>query len=348
MTRFLFRGFGIFTVMSCLGTNAVCGWERAEFKLTVYVCDDTGLPVPSARIRGGIWSPEANFADIASGRRKDLIYEGTTNTGGLYIAHGHAWQDMGWNVEKDGFYSTHGGYNFLEAGTPAIVKGRFQPWNATNTVVLKRIRNPIPMYAKGVETVVPVLGQPVGYDLEKGDWVGPHGKGVVSDLVFTVTGTYKDPSNGQVLVGMAFSNPLDGIQTTHVEAGPAGPVGSKFWSLHEAPEDNYAGKYNSEFLISSDPGVLRKNPSRDHGAILYYRVRVCTNETGQIVRALYGKIYGQMCGYFKEVHPPENTRIGVRFSYYLNPTPNDRNVEFDPKRNLMKYFGRGEDPLGDP
>jgi len=24
------------------------------------------------------------------------------------------------------------------------------------------------------------------------------------------------------------------------------------------------------------------------------------------------------------------------FDYYLNPTPNDRNVEFDPKRNLMK------------
>jgi hypothetical protein len=26
----------------------------------------------------------------------------------------------------------------------------------------------------------------------------------------------------------------------------------------------------------------------------------------------------------------------VLFTYYLNPTPNDRNMEFDPKQNLFK------------
>ncbi len=26
----------------------------------------------------------------------------------------------------------------------------------------------------------------------------------------------------------------------------------------------------------------------------------------------------------------------MRFSYYLNPTPNDRNLEFDPEQNLFK------------
>lgn len=25
----------------------------------------------------------------------------------------------------------------------------------------------------------------------------------------------------------------------------------------------------------------------------------------------------------------------LRLAYYLNPTPNDRNMEFDPKRNLL-------------
>jgi hypothetical protein len=28
-------------------------------------------------------------------------------------------------------------------------------------------------------------------------------------------------------------------------------------------------------------------------------------------------------------------RAGIAFQYYLNPTPNDRNVEFDPKQNLL-------------
>jgi hypothetical protein len=41
--------------------------------------------------------------------------------------------------------------------------------------------------------------------------------------------------------------------------------------------------------------------------------------TGKIISANYGKIYGDF----------------MNFSYYLNPTPNDRNVEFDPKRNLF-------------
>ena len=32
----------------------------------------------------------------------------------------------------------------------------------------------------------------------------------------------------------------------------------------------------------------------------------------------------------------------MEFSYYLNPTPNDRNVEFDPKQNLLGGLKVGE------
>ena len=47
--------------------------------------------------------------------------------------------------------------------------------------------------------------------------------------------------------------------------------------------------------------------------------------------ALYGKID-------REIHMRGVARRGpadIVFTYYLNPTPNDRNLEFDPKRNLM-------------
>jgi len=40
-----------------------------------------------------------------------------------------------------------------------------------------------------------------------------------------------------------------------------------------------------------------------------------------VTNALYGQIHGHINGCF---------------GYDLNPTPNDRNVEFDPKRNLFK------------
>jgi len=52
----------------------------------------------------------------------------------------------------------------------------------------------------------------------------------------------------------------------------------------------------------------------------YFRVRTKVDDRGNIVSAHYGKIYGDF----------------MQFKYYLNPTINDRNVEFDPEQNLMK------------
>jgi hypothetical protein len=33
---------------------------------------------------------------------------------------------------------------------------------------------------------------------------------------------------------------------------------------------------------------------------------------------------------------PIKPTSGMGFTYYLNPIPNDRNLEFNPKRNLIK------------
>ena len=51
--------------------------------------------------------------------------------------------------------------------------------------------------------------------------------------------------------------------------------------------------------------------------------------TGKIVSCLYGKIYGD----FDPAAAGEPIRV-ARFLYYLNPTPNDRNLEWDRKTNL--------------
>lgn len=49
-------------------------------------------------------------------------------------------------------------------------------------------------------------------------------------------------------------------------------------------------------------------------------MRTVLDEKGHVKSALYGKIYGDF----------------MHFRYYLNPTSNSRNVEFDPEQNLMK------------
>ena len=50
-------------------------------------------------------------------------------------------------------------------------------------------------------------------------------------------------------------------------------------------------------------------------------MRTVLDENGNVKSALYGKIYGDP--------------MQMNFRYYLNPTPNDRNIEFDPKQNLL-------------
>ena len=47
-------------------------------------------------------------------------------------------------------------------------------------------------------------------------------------------------------------------------------------------------------------------------------------------KVLYGKIYGDF---------DVETLCGVSFIYYLNPTPNDRNLEWDMKINLCPTPG---------
>jgi hypothetical protein len=48
-------------------------------------------------------------------------------------------------------------------------------------------------------------------------------------------------------------------------------------------------------------------------------VRTAVDDRGKIVSTHYGKIYGDF----------------MQFTYYLNPTPNDQNIEFDLKQNLL-------------
>jgi hypothetical protein len=51
------------------------------------------------------------------------------------------------------------------------------------------------------------------------------------------------------------------------------------------------------------------------------------DEGGKVKSALYGKVMGPiLCG----------AQGYVQFTYYLNPNPNDRNMEFDPTKNLFK------------
>jgi hypothetical protein len=138
-------------------------------------------------------------------------------------------------------------------------------------------------------------------------------RGEAGDIVFSHVRVQKSPLDYEYTLKLTFSNRGDGIQEFDV---PLEQRGSALRSPHEAPEQGYQPKL-TRVNVSHPPETARMDydPKRNY----FMRVRTALDEHGNVKSALYGKIYGDF----------------MQFSYYLNPTPNDRNVEFDPKQNLL-------------
>jgi hypothetical protein len=222
-----------------------------------------------------------------------------------HTAHSE-YADISFEVKKDGYYS------ILQT---VYLQSPYDPakWNIDKTLVLKKIGKPIAMYARLVDENPPTLGQPIGYDLMAGDWVCAGHKGVNADIIFQKWAYRKSGADYEYKVKVTFPKAGDGIQIYTI---PDSENGSGLRSSHEAPLDGYLSELNKE--RSAHPGQPAKNDD-DPNRIYLFRVRTVKDHEGNIVSAHYGKIYGDF----------------MQFSYYLNPTPNDRNIEFDPKQNLL-------------
>lgn len=269
-----------------------------EWNVTLKVVDDNGQPVQGARVSVGYHVTPPPGQIIEDYRDSSDKIEGQTDANGEFTA---SHSDASWSLGID---VQKAGCYPSHINYNLFIPGQFDAQtvaknrNPTLTLVLKKILHPIPMYAKRIIGMPPIFGRPLGYDFIVGDWVAPYGKGTNAYIFFTAR---KIANDTEFVV--TFPNPDDGIQEYHVPY----PLtqGSALRSPHEAPK----GGYESE--------LTRTSKDYNEDRCYFFRVRTASG-TG----ILYGKIYGD----------PMN------FCYYLNPTPNSRNIEFDPKENLIKKF----------
>ena len=272
-----------------------------EWKATLKVVDENSQPVDKANVGVGYYT----------GNTSQRI-DGLTDTNGIFVAtHStstlkYAIYELGLVIEKDGYYRT---WSKCDLGLPydAI------RWNPIITLTLKKVGKPIAMYARLVDENPPTLGQPIGYDLMMGDWVCVGHKGITKDIIFQKWAYRKSGADYEYKVKVTFPKDGDGIQIYNI---PDSEKGSGLRSPHEAPLDGYTPELYKE--RSAHPGQPTKNDD-DPNRIYLFRVRTVKNDDGKIVSAHYGKVYGDF----------------LQFTYYFNPTPNDRNIEFDPKQNLL-------------
>lgn len=309
------RAVTLVVLLAGLG-GAAHSQEGARFKLSIRVVDETGAPVEGSRVFGGAWNP---YKEAKPKRNGSYVYDYDMRTDekGIAVIQGLGFSDANIMVQKANYYFTETRYEFVGNPVEHALSKRWQPWNPTNTVLLKRVRQPVPMYVKSINCDVPVKDQFVGYDFEMGDWVSPRGKGVIPDLEFRWR--YQSFATNRVGLATEYDSRLDVRCAT-----PGGGVvldrmdrtsGSIFWSKHEAPAGGYVRELT--FYRRTEGSRLRANSDKDQ--CLYFRTRVTTNLQGGATEACYGKIYGD---------------IQVRFLYFLNPD-GTRNVEFDTNRNLL-------------
>jgi len=297
------------------------GKKRAEMphaRLTVKVLDEQGAPIRGALVT-------LTFMDPVT--RNGIPMKGRTNAEGIFSGEGQTDGVIGGMVNKEGFY--RGGFPFK--GFSALKNGRWEPWNATYTTILRPITKPVAFYAKRVQVEIPVLDQACGYDLGKGDWVAPHGKGAKADFAFTAHRDFKSRNDFDIRVEMAFPNRGDGLFKAKLP--PIGQYSSFKWD-RAAPQDGYA--QNTELRNAATAVAVVHSFERTDA--FFFRVRT-VKENGRIIAANYGKISGGL-----RLDGMNSNTCTILFTYYLNPTPLDRNMEWDPKQNLIKGLTWEENP----
>lgn len=299
-------------------------------KITYKVVSVSGESIEGVKIRVG-------FRPYSGGDPTPTVEEGLTDEDGLFSASGSTQFEVTASISKEGYYNsgnTFGGNKFT--GISGIMGfRRWEPWNPTITVVLKKIKNPIALYMRDLGSVnaysgvkddpssfITEVDRFIGFDLKESDWVIPNGSGTTTDVEFKLEKDIRSIVDFDYKLTMRFPNVGDGIQSYLVPKDNA----STFKMPYHAPLENY----HNELIrnISSRYKITDKDrPDQNY----FFRVRTEKDEEGNIVSALYGKIEGNIV-----IQAASKDNLGrIKFKYYLNPTPNDTNLEYDSEKNLF-------------
>ena len=288
-------------------------YEGAPATITVTVRDEHGVPVEGALGEAFYWSTVSNTESEVS----DYSDE---NGNLLFREKGYC--DAVFRITKGGYYVTKDNVLFqLPAEAPEHFWQR-KEWAPTHLdVTLKTIRNPIPgwLYAGKVITL-PRYDIPLGLDLQLLDWVPPYGEGKQTDVIlsFHLVDKQNRQEKWQEIKGVTFTfpNPGDGLQICRVTT-PSSELITDYMVDSLEP---FIRTYTC--MLETHKNKYQFLPDATYFA---FRVRCVKNHEGEIVRANYGVISHRLA--------IGTSEIFLRGGF--NPTPNDTNIEFDPKQNLM-------------
>lgn len=229
------------------------------------------------------------------------VVTGQTNADGVFKATANTLESLYVEVNKSGYYQAR---LYDISGNQDLKQ----------VIKLPRKINPTALYVRhhtgnsSESLKFPKNDQWYEYDLKVGDWVQPQGKGIVADVKMRLH--CDKESLAQTYLELEAIDASAGFHLTDEIISY-----SELKLHHQAPESSYAKTL-----------VINAGDWENYRGI-FYRSRVQLDKDGKVISAHYGKIQGPIT---------LNREGSVGLTHYFNGKPNDRNLEFDPSKNLLK------------
>ncbi len=289
--------------LMCLVWTSTAHARNFDAEVMFGVRDVDGGPVGNASVA-------AHFAYFQTTpfQRTERQVDAETDSSGRALMRSESIGRMRYRVEARGYYAAEHAMAFRQR-------------RLRHEVTLRDIRDPVPMAAlQALPLPLPAQQQVFGLDLMKMDWMPPHGEGEVEDIRLGGVGRQwweQGIARYSVELRMTFLGEGNGMQ----EGVPVGrPIRSVFMSDYDAP----ASGYDREFrLRTTEDGPDVSYP------VVFFRIRSEMTEEGEPT-AYYGKIYNIEVEW-------DGERPNLLISQiYINLERDNRNMEFDPRRNLAE------------
>ena len=279
----------------------------ADARVRLCIHDEQGAPIADASIRATL-----------SNRVSDYSMYGVTDTNGIYVVSGRTTGDyLQFLVTKAGYYDSWKGISYIEMGKEhEVVGGKWQPFDSVHSIGLRHKQNPAASeIGRGNFALTKHLNCWLGFDIQKHDFVHPHGSGEVADFEVMIEWNGKwYPDYTGMGINLRFTMPYSGYYET-----PVNPV-----SEFKGP---YAADVEKTFCQSAtfDEQVVsltkRIRHSFNDNKCWVVRSRCKVDDEGKLISANYSVIHNiNFCG------KPDG-RGGLRLTGGYNSTPNDTNLE---------------------
>ena len=280
------------------------------------VVDDAGLIVSNAVISTNTQRDRlANLGHADSPQRKIIAI---TDTNGCARIEFPCYSgEFSSYVSAMGFYPEHKKNLRFNYARDSVFFAHLLEHEKHLSFTMRKKLNPIPCfgYGAGEDFPFPLKNGRFGFDMEKGDWTVPHGKGEVADFILR-----REESNGVYRAVLEFEGPFNGAYKQKQESS------TSFKSTYRA-DTNHVYAQTMDIWTKKRMGkeTVRSQFVSDE-EYLVIRSRSVVDADGNLKSCNYSKIYGGITAY----------RYFQFMTMVFNPKKNDANLEFDTRRNLRR------------